>query len=156
MKKILLVCSSLALTSAVPGVLAQQSGEVEVKTLVQRFFAAEKAYDANLLEALIDPAYVEISPAGELDAHDRFLGFYTPDKKIDWPPMSVSEEQVRVFGDIAVDTLKTSYAMPDGKGGTRELAIRGSFVAQRQGSTWKLLSAQYTGVRPAAAPPQGK
>jgi ketosteroid isomerase-like protein len=133
---------------------AQAAPDSEVKTLVQRFFAAEKAYDATTLAQLVDPQYFEISPAGELDQHDRFLGFYAPDKKTAWPPMTVSEEQVRLFGDVAVETLKTSYEMPDGSGGTRTRAIRGLFVAHRETTGWKLVSAQYTGIR--SASPNGK
>ncbi|GAA3768456.1 nuclear transport factor 2 family protein [Terriglobus aquaticus] len=146
---LLLVAASVA-----PMAKAQASPEAEVKTLVQRFFAAEKAYDADALAKLVDPQYFEISPAGELDEHDRFLGFYAPEKKTAWPPMTVSEEKVRVFSDVAVETLKTSYEMPDGNGGTRTRAIRALFVAHRESTGWKLISAQYTGIRP--APSSGK
>ena len=142
----LLLCCTMRVTAS-----GQTAPEAEVKALVQQFFAAEKAYDAVALTKLVEPSYVEISPVGELDAHDRFLGFYTADKKTDWPPITVSEEQVRIFGDTAIETLRTGYTMPDGKGGTRELAIRGSFVAQRRNGTWKLIGAQYTGIRPAPA-----
>ncbi|WP_419803959.1 nuclear transport factor 2 family protein [Terriglobus sp.] len=156
MSKVLRVCGGLAVISTAQGMYAQQPAETQVKALVQRFFAAEKAYDAGALTKLIDPDYVEISPAGEVDAHDRFLGFYTPGKKIAWPPMVISEEQVRTFGDTAIETLKTTYTMPDGKGGTRNLDIRGTFVAQQKDGMWRLIGAQYTGIRPVPPPTTGK
>ncbi len=135
---------------ALPG-QAQSSTEAEVSNLVSRFRAAEQAYDPAALAALLSDRYVEISPAGEVDAYDRFLGFYTPDKKVPWPPMSVSEEQVRVFGDTAIDAMKLTYTMPAPDGTTRTLAMRAVFTAQRSAGRWQMIGAQFTGIRPAAA-----
>ena len=131
--------------------VAQDSPQAAVSSLVKRFLAAEQAYDAQSLSQLISDQYVEVSPAGEVDAHDRFLGFYTPNKKTEWPPMQISEEQVRVFGDTAIEILRFTYTMPAPGGGVRPLEIRGSFTAHRENGTWKLLGAQYTGIRPVPA-----
>jgi uncharacterized protein (TIGR02246 family) len=128
-----------------------QKAEAEVTQLVQSFLTAEEAYDAATLSKLINERYVEVSPAGEVDAHDRFLSFYTQDKKIQWPPHTVSDKEVRVFGDTAVMILKDTYTMPGENGKSHTLEIRGSFLAQRESGTWKLLGAQYTEIRPVPA-----
>ncbi len=131
--------------------VAQDNPQAAVSSLVKRFLASEQAYDAQSLAQLISDQYVEVSPAGEVDAHDRFLGFYAPDKKTEWPPMQTSEEQVRVSGDTAIEILRFTYTMPAPGGGVRPLEIRGSFTAHRENGTWKLLGAQYTSIRPAPA-----
>ena len=138
---------SAYLSMAVSAV-AQTAPDVAVPALVDKFLAAEKAYDSAALAKLIDAKFVEISPAGEVDEHDRFLGFYTADKKQEWPPMTVTEKHVRVFGDTAIEMVKVSYAMsgPDGK--PHQLEIRSVFTAQRKGTEWKLIGAQHTGIRP--------
>jgi ketosteroid isomerase-like protein len=132
--------------AAAPG-----DAKVQVKQLVQSFLEAERNYDVPALAPLISDRYVEVSPAGEVDEHDRFLGFYAPEKKDVPPPVVVSEEQIRVFGDTAVEILKFTYTMPAPGGGTRNLEMRGSFIARHEGKTWKLISAQFTGIRPAPA-----
>jgi len=127
---------------------AQTSPEAAVSDLVKKFLAAEQAYDSKALAQLIREEYVEVSPAGEVDAHDQFLGFYAPDKKAEWPPVQTSEEQVRVVGDTAIQIVKFTYTMASPGGGAPMIReIRGSFTARQEKGTWKLLGAQYTGIR---------
>lgn len=126
----------------------KSADDAAVKSLIQNFLRAEQNYDAAALARLIDSDYVEISPAGEVDEHDRFLGFYAADKKAPWPAMTTGEEQVRLFGDTAVDVLKFTYSMPGPDGVQHVREIRGSFIAQKNGGAWKLLGAHYTGNRP--------
>jgi ketosteroid isomerase-like protein len=153
LRKFLMVAiSSIALGQA----SAQAAPEIAVPALVRSFYAAEQAYDPAALAKLISRQYVEISPLGEVDAHDRFLGFYTPDKKADWPPFTLSEEQVRVFGSTAVDVLKLTYSMPAPDGTKHPMEFRVTFVAGLEDGQYKLLSAQFTGIRPAAAPQPAK
>ena len=141
----LLMCGTLLICS---NVSAQTDPANQVRALVKSFYAAEQAYDPNALRGLIDEQYVEISPAGEVDAHDRFLGFYAPDQKTEWPPMTLTDEQVRVFGDTAVEIAKISYAMKAADGTPRTLEVRVTFIAHRVENGWKLLGAQFTGIRP--------
>lgn len=143
----LMCCGSVLLATSGVAVGQDASNEAVMK-LVKDFVAAEKAYDAASLDRLISDQYVEISPAGEVDAHDRFLSFYAPEKKIAWPPMTISDEHVRMFGSTAVEVMKFTYQMPGANGQTRPMQIRGSFVAQRNAAGWRLIAAQYTGIRP--------
>ncbi|MEK6397896.1 MAG: hypothetical protein V4734_07405, partial [Terriglobus sp.] len=58
---------------------------------------------------------------------------------------------VRIYGDTAIEVLKFTYQMPGPDGTTVAREIRGSFIAQKEKGTWKLLGAHYTGVRPPQA-----
>ena len=76
------------------------------------------------------------------------LGFYDPAKKVDGPPMTFGERSVRVIGrDAAVAVTAISYTVP-AKDGPRTVSMRAVFVAHRDRGTWKLVSAQYTPIRP--------
>lgn len=136
-----------AVISASARELPRVADDAAVQQLVQNFLSAEKAYDAPSLARMISESYVEVSPAGEVDEHDRFLGFYAPEKKTDWPSMSTSDINVRMFGDTAIEVVKFTYQMPGPDGVTHAREIRGSFIAQKEKGTWKLLGAHYTGIR---------
>ncbi|MFT3763471.1 MAG: nuclear transport factor 2 family protein [Pseudoxanthomonas sp.] len=112
----------------------------------QRYLQAEAQFDLPALQAVLDPAFVEISPAGEVDEHDKVLSFYAPDKKIDTPPTRVEPFLTRLHGDTAVLSTRITFEM---QGQVRALAL--GITARRGESGWKLLSAQYTGVRPKPA-----
>lgn len=123
--------------------------EQEVASLVRAFRAAEQAYDPAALARLTDERYVEISPRGEVDERARFLGFYQPAQRREWPPMSVSEEQIRVLGTTALDVLRLTYTLPGPAGTSRTQAVRATFVAQHGAVGWRLVGAQYTAIVPA-------
>ena len=130
-------------------VVAQTGASVAIPALVKNFMAAEQAYDAALLQTMISKQYVEVSPAGEVDSYDRFLGFYAPSEKTEWPPYTVSEETVRDFDGVAIEIAKITYSMKGTDGSTHAMDIRATFVARLEDGRYKLLSAQYTGIRPA-------
>ncbi len=123
--------------------------EQEVAQLVRDFQAAEQAYDPAALARLIDARYVEVSPRGEVDERTRFLGFYQPAQRQPWPPVAVSDEQIRVVGTTALDVLTLTYSLPGPDGTTRRQAVRATYVAQHGTQGWRLLGAQYTGIMPA-------
>jgi hypothetical protein len=111
--------------------------EQSVSELVQRFATAQGTFDRAALEALTFENYIEISPLGEVDPRAKMLSFYVKHDDKPLPAISV--------------LAKVSYAMTVG-GQTRTSALRSSFVAQQQDGAWKLVSAQYTPIRPLAAP----
>lgn len=124
--------------------------EAEVKGLITKYLAAEQAFDSNGLAKLVMPGYFEISPVGEYDDHDKFLHFYMADNRVEYPPSTISEEHVEIFGSetAAVYSLKISYAMKNADGSPRAMEIRSTYVVQREGSgIWKVVSAVYTPVR---------
>ena len=126
------------------------SAEQQVAQLVHDFRAAEQAYDPAALARLTAEQYVEISPRGEVDERARFLGFYQPELRKPWPPLTASEEQIRVLGPTALDVLKLTYTLPGPGGTSRTQAVRATFVAQLGAQGWRLVGAQYTAIVPAA------
>jgi len=125
--------------------------EQSVSELVQRFTTAQGTFDRTALEALTFENYIEISPLGEVDPRAKMLSFYVKHDAKPLPAITVDEITPRVLGNTAIVLAKVSYAMTVG-GQTRTSALRSSFVAQQQDGAWKLVSAQYTPIRPPAAP----
>jgi ketosteroid isomerase-like protein len=125
--------------------------EQSVSELVQRFTTAQGTFDRTALEALTFENYIEISPLGEVDPRAKMLSFYVKHDDKPLPAITVDEITPRVLGNTAIVLAKVSYAMTVG-GQTRTAALRSSFVAQQQDGAWKLVSAQYTPIRPPAAP----
>jgi len=125
--------------------------EQSVSELVQRFATAQGTFDRATLEALTAENYIEISPIGEIDPRAKMLSFYVKHDANPLPAITVDEITPRVLGNTAIVLAKVSYAMTAG-GQTRTSALRSSFVAQQQDGAWKLVSAQYTPIRPPAAP----
>jgi ketosteroid isomerase-like protein len=117
---------------------------------VEAFTRAQQAFDAPGLARLTTSDYLEISPAGEVDSRETMLGFYAPDKKIAAPELAIGDVTVRMFGDSAVLIARIAYTMQPPGQPVRTLALRASFVAHRVSGDWKIASAHYTGIRPAA------
>jgi ketosteroid isomerase-like protein len=141
---------AVGLVAVVVPMRAQQGGEAEVKALITKYLAAEQAFDSAALAKLVTPGYFEISPVGEYDDHDRFLGFYTADKRVEYPPSTISEEHVEMFGggSGAVYSFKIAYAMKNPDGSPRSMEIRCTYVVHREGDgVWKVVSAVSTPVR---------
>jgi len=134
---------------AAAAVQAAPAGQ-EVETLVQRFTAAQSGFDAATLKSLTADNYIEISPLGEIDPREKMLSFYVKKDDKPRPAIGVDELSTRVLGDSAVTIARVSYSMMAG-GQSRTFALRSVFVAARQGKEWKLVSAQYTPIRQAAA-----
>lgn len=126
------------------GAATPAADEAAVNRLIDGFIAAEGRYDAAALDRLITSDYVEVSPKGEVDAHDRFLGFYAPANRQPAPPITVSERNVRVSGATAIAVVKLSYVVP----GRDAPAVRATYVARRERGSWRLAGAQFTAIRP--------
>jgi ketosteroid isomerase-like protein len=125
--------------------------EQSVSELVQRFATAQGTFDRTALEALTAENYIEISPLGEVDPRAKMLSFYVKHDDKPLPAITVDEITPRVLGNTAIVLAKVSYAVTVA-GQTRTAALRSSFVAHQQDGAWKLVSAQYTPIRPPAAP----
>lgn len=135
---------------AAPAPLADVPSMQPMLRLVGDFVRAQQAFDVPALSALTTPDYLEISPVGELDTREKMLSFYAPDKKAPAPPVELRDPVVRVFGDTAIVVATLAYTMQPPGQPPRVMALRASFVAHRLADRWKLASAHYTGIRPAA------
>jgi ketosteroid isomerase-like protein len=122
-----------------------------VTGLTGKFLEAQRSFDLPTLRALTAENYVEISPAGELDDRAKMLGFYAPEKKTQAPPLAIENELTRVFGDVGIETVKLTYTMTVA-GETRKMSLRATLVAHKSAGEWKMVSAQYTGIRPPPPP----
>jgi ketosteroid isomerase-like protein len=122
-----------------------------VTDLTGKFLEAQRSFDLPALRALTAENYVEISPVGELDDRAKMLGFYAPEKKTQAPPLTIDNELTRVYGDVGIQTVKLTYTMT-ASGETRKMSLRATLVAHRSAGEWKMVSAQYTGIRPPPPP----
>ena len=129
---------------------ARDDAATAVASVTGKFLEAQRSFDLPAIRSLTADNYVEISPAGELDDRAKMLGFYAPDKKTQAPPLVIENELMRVFGDVGIQTVKMTYTMQAG-GETRKMSLRATLVAHKRGAEWKVVSAQYTGIRPPPA-----
>ena len=133
-----------------PNALADQvrtSGQIV--ELVRSFINAQHDFDLDRIKALTSDDYVEVSPLGDVDPREKMLSFYAPDKKVAAPPIRMDDATVTMVGDrgaIILTTVSYDIAVPGQP--ARTASLRAVFVAERTGTVWKLVSAQYTPVRP--------
>jgi ketosteroid isomerase-like protein len=127
---------------------ADSSAAPQVVALAHRYIDAQRDFDVPALRAATADNFIEISPIGELDEREKVLGFYAPAKKKPGAPTITTEDGVtRVFGDAAVHITTHSFTvMAEDK--PRSVSMRAVFVAHLRDGQWKLVSVQYTGVRP--------
>lgn len=140
-------CLVLVLGCAAEANAAPDSATSALIELVQRHAEAQRDFDQAALQALTADSYVEVSPAGEVDSREKMLSFYAPAQKRPAPQLQVDEPVVRVLGDTAVILAKLNYNM-GAEGQARSFAMRAGYVAQLKDGKWRLVSAQYTGIRP--------
>jgi ketosteroid isomerase-like protein len=134
-----------ALYAPAPPISDEATALVE---LVRRHTEAQRMHDQETLKRTTADTFVEVSPAGEVDPREKWLGFYAPDKNSAMPTLTVLEPQARVFGDTGIVIAKLAIVMKAPDGSAREMAMRVTWVARRVDGVWSLISSQYTGIRP--------
>ena len=127
---------------------AQGSSDPAILKLVQSFNDARNRFDAKALDGLLAADYVEVSPLGEIDRRPEVLTFYAPEKASRVPPMTFQTQDVRRHGDSAIVIGSVDYTLPNPNGGTVTRSVRVTYVEQRVGREWKMMSVQYTGIQP--------
>lgn len=141
-----IVALSIAAAAAPGGAaLSVRDDTVAINALIDAFLAAEHAYDPVALAKLIAPDFVEVSPKGEIDAHDRFLGFYAPANRTQSPAIDSSRREVRVVGDTGIAIVTLALTPP---GRPQPIEMRATYVARRSGVAWRLAGTHFTAVRP--------
>lgn len=156
-KNIFLILA-IAVAAAV-SVAAQGSDDSAFKTIVKQMTDAQADYDAAALDKLYTADFIEISPAGEFDPREKVLRFYRPELKPDPAKMVVavdaSEYSIRNYGKTAVVIAKLTFNITANGVAIPPRSMRATIVFRNARGTWKIASAQYTGIRPAAAPKPG-
>ena len=128
--------------------------EAALKSLVDQLTTAQAEYDSAALDRLFTADYIEISPAGEFDPRSKVLTFYTPEWKAKNGGTTVSIEEkypsIRIYGPTAVVIAEMSYTMSKDGQSRPGPKIMTTIVARKEKGSWKIASAQYTGIRPPA------
>lgn len=140
----------VAVLTAASFTSAQDKDKAAVEQVVRDQVAAQTAYDRAKLDQITTKDYIEISPLGEFDERAKMLDFYKPELKS--PDVTVNTEltefSTRVYGDFAVSVVRIDYAMSAKGQSMPPRSIRATFVCRKEGKTWRVASAQYTGIRP--------
>lgn len=127
-----------------------------LRSTVDRMVRAQTEYDAKTLDSILTADYIEISPVGEFDPRDKVLGFYTPEAKAAAAGVNatveVTEHSIRNYGKFAVVIARLNYTMTANGKPLPPRSIRTTYVLRKDGKTWKIASAHYTGIRPQQAP----
>jgi ketosteroid isomerase-like protein len=140
----------------VAGAPAQGKNTGTLKRLIKQMVDAQAAFDVSALEKLTTADYIEISPLGEFDPREKMLGFYKPELKPKGLEVKtdLGEVSVRDYGKFAVVIARLNYSMTmEGKAAPSR-SIRATYVCLPEKGTWKIASAHYTSIRPAAPPQQ--
>ena len=125
-----------------------RDADPSILALVSAFSDARANFDAQALDVLLTPDYVEISPRGEIDERDAVLGFYAANNASPPPPMSLSTQDVRDYGDTAVVIGSVVYTIPLPTGGNVQRTVRVTYVERRLGDRWLMAATHHTGVQP--------
>ncbi len=112
--------------------------------LIQSYNEATRSFRPDMLESVFAPDYTEVSPVGEVDARAKVISFYPAGKSSGLKAIRLEEPQIRRYGDIAVVIGKEVF-----EGASAAMAMRATFVCRKQKKRWWLVSAQFTGIRPA-------
>jgi ketosteroid isomerase-like protein len=136
---------------------ASAKDDAALKASVRQVLDAQISYDAQKLDSLYTADYIEISPVGEFDPRHKVLSFYAADKK---PPQTMkvsvedTEYSIRNYGKSAIVIVRLNYTMTmDGKSAPPR-GMRATYLMQKEKGSWKVASAQFTGIRPPQAPPK--
>jgi len=139
--------AAFAFTLAAPAAALAADEDAALISLVQQHVKAQADFNVPALTALTADNYVEVSPLGDVDTREKVLAFYAADKKTAAPVITLEEPLIRVSGDTAVLIAKLAMTI-SASGQQRPVALRASYVAQKEGGAWKLLSAHYSGIAP--------
>lgn len=149
---LLLLVSSITLAAQKP-----DKNEASILAVIDQLAAAQAAYDVKTLDHILSADYIEISPVGEFDPRGKVLSFYSPEAKVAAgpvrPSVAVVEPSVRVYGDFAIAIVKLEFTIISEGKTLPPRGMRSTFVLRKVGKDWKITSAQYTGIRPAAPKP---
>ena len=123
--------------SSVPAVPPASSADLEA--IARAYVQAQFSFDQRAIRDLTAPAFVEISPKGEVDERDEVLAFYAPEKRASAPGFTIGNVQVRRTGDTAVVTQTITIGQAP-----RTVSLSQGLTAAHVGGTWKITSSQTT------------
>lgn len=132
--------------------------DAAIQTVIQKLVTAQTQFDQKTIDALLAPDYIEISPLGEVDPRDKVIGFYAADQEPDPSKMTaavdVTEYSIRSYGNFAVAIARFNYLMTAEGKPLPPRSIRAMIVLRKVNADWKIVSTQFTGIRPPAVQPK--
>lgn len=139
-------------------VFAQSKDEATLKSLVKQMTDAQMSYQPEALDKIFAADYIEISPVGEFDPREKVLGFYKPEMKPDSSKMTATVEatdfSIRHYDKFAVVITRLNYTRTIAGKTLPPVSMRATIVCRKEKGEWKIVSAQYTGIRPPQTAPK--
>jgi ketosteroid isomerase-like protein len=137
---------------------AQSKDEATLKSLVKQMTDAQMSYQPEALDKIFAADYIEISPVGEFDPREKVLGFYKPEMKPDSSKMTATVEatdfSIRHYDKFAIVITRLNYTRTAGGKTLPPVSMRATIVCRKEKGEWKIVSAQYTGIRPPQPAPK--
>lgn len=137
---------------------SQSQNDEQLKSLVREMINAQTNFQPEVLDRILTADYIEISPVGEFDSRAKVLGFYKPELKPAAEKSTVKVEadefSIRQYGDFAVVITRLNYTITNEGKPLSPYSIRATIVCRREKAAWKIVSAQYTGIRPPRPAPK--
>lgn len=119
---------------------------------------AQMSYQPEALDKIFAADYIEISPVGEFDPREKVLGFYKPEMKPDSSKMTATVEatdfSIRHYDKFAIVITRLNYTRTAGGKTLPPVSMRATIVCRKEKGEWKIVSAQYTGIRPPQPAPK--
>ena len=153
----ILIIIILSFAASVSVSNAQSKDEQQIKGLVGQVINAQTEYGGKALDNILTADYIEISPIGEFDPRAKVLGFYNDEAKAAAAggvkvSVEATEHSIRSYGKFAIVIVRLNYTMTMEGKPMPPRSIRATYVMRKEGKTWKIASAQYTGIRPTQQP----
>ena len=143
--KRLLAIAILILATCAPAFGDQASDERELIQLLKDLNAAIVKPDIAFLEQILDPDYTHYRPHGNIENRAQYL----ENRKtghVDFDSLVADDIKVRVYGDTAIVTYRSTAKGKDQDGAINEQRLW-TRVFVRKGGHWKLVHAQGTTIQ---------
>jgi ketosteroid isomerase-like protein len=131
---------------------SQAKQDRALQSLTKQMVDAQIAYDVPTLDRIFTADYIEVSPVGEFDSREKVLGFYRPELKPPGDKLSASvelaETSIRDYKTFAVIIARLDFMMTSEGKPLPPRSLRVTLVCRKEKASWKIASAQYTGIRP--------
>ncbi len=151
MSKTFFIGVFLLALSVVSSAQTNAKDEQILKSIIKQMTDAQTAYDAAALDRIFSSDYIEISPAGEFDPREKVLSFYTPQARAEAGNMSATVEATefsnRSYGKFAVVIARFNYSVMNAGKPLAPRSMRVTIIFRKEKNSWKIASAQYTGIR---------
>ena len=131
----------------------QSKDDPALTLLVRQMTDAQSKFEPATLEQIYASDFIEISPIGEVDSREKTIGFYKPEanpnRDKSKTTITTDEFLIRTYNNFAVVIARITFAQVGNEPSARPpFSVRVMLVCRKEKGTWKINSAQYTGIRP--------